>query len=248
MKTIYSFLYYITTRILIVAAIGAISLFFILEGPQIHASYLRSFVGSKTFKILSKDGSNGGTGFLIKAPSGKTYILTNAHICVAADNNPYTEINGRSVKLSVIEVSEKTDLCLIKYYGNKKGLKIASSVKRGEIVGLVGHPNLLPLALTKGEILGETEIKIDIPSEFCDKEGPWSKIDKFNYKDLSTTTCQMSLNGVLQTNLVALGGNSGSAVVNFYGNVVGVLFATRSSANWGAIIPIEHINDFLSPY
>lgn len=235
-------------KILILCFVALFGAYLVLEAPQKHANYLRDKVGSKTLRLTSKSEDQGGTGFLIKAPSGKTYILTNAHICAGLGNKVYAIINGRKVMLPVIEISESTDLCLVGYYGAKTGLKLAGSVEAGDIVGLVGHPALLPLALTKGEVLGDIEATVPVPNSFCDIPGPWKKVERFNRLELSFESCIMELKKVTQTTLVALGGNSGSAVVDFFGNVVGVLFATRSSANWGIMIPLEDVREFLRPY
>lgn len=56
-----------------------------------------------------------GTGFHVKAKSGKTYILTNFHVCFLADKNGYmnalTDKTFQRVK--VIRRSNFTDLCLL---------------------------------------------------------------------------------------------------------------------------------------
>ena len=51
-----------------------------------------------------------------------------------------------------------------------------------------------------------------------------------------------------QTFLSAFGGNSGSPVVNVWGNVVGIIFAASTETNWGILIDLFEIQNFLKKY
>lgn len=239
-------------KIALAGAAFVAAAYMILEAPQFHANYIRNKVGAKTLLISNKEETGGGTGFFVKAPSGRTYILTNAHICTALKGNAYARLNDRQVKLSIIEVSQTTDLCLLQNFGDTEGLKLASSLDLGEIMGLVGHPALMPLTLIKGELIGYMDIMMPVPPSWCSKEntvgGPWSIEEVEVMPGIKIPFCVGKIKQAGQTTLVALGGNSGSAVVNFSGNVVGVLFASRSDANWGIVVSLEDIRAFLAPY
>lgn len=238
-------------RVALATAAFVAGAYLILEAPQFHANYIRNKVGSKTLLISNKEKTGGGTGFYVEAPSGKTYIMTNAHICVGLRGEAYADIGDRQVKLSIIEVSQTTDLCLLESVGNQQGLKVASSLETGEIMGLVGHPALMPLTLIKGELIGYMDVMMPVPPEFCLNNklgGPWAVKEVEVLPGIKIPFCLGEVAKAGQTTLVALGGNSGSATVNFFGNIVGVLFASRSDANWGLVVSLEDINQFLAPY
>ena len=50
------------------------------------------------------------------------------------------------------------------------------------------------------------------------------------------------------TSAVIYGGNSGSPVVDFFGNVVGVAFAANNSDNYGEIISLHDLKNFIARY
>jgi S1-C subfamily serine protease len=52
----------------------------------------------------------------------------------------------------------------------------------------------------------------------------------------------------IETNIVIFGGSSGSPVVDFFGRLVGVVFAGDNRTNYGYLVPIRYITDFLSAY
>ncbi len=49
-----------------------------------------------------------------------------------------------------------------------------------------------------------------------------------------------------RTTAVSLPGNSGSPVVDYKGNVIGVLFAGDSEVHWGLVITLDDVRDFLA--
>jgi len=55
--------------------------------------------------------------------------------------------------------------------------------------------------------------------------------------------------GEFTTTISVLGGNSGSPVLNKYGNVAGIIWGARvEGAGWGAIVSLDYIKEFLSVY
>ncbi len=218
-----------------------------LEGPQIHHNYIRNKVGPSVVMITNLDQNSGGTGFLVNAASGKSYILTNAHICLGVKRPLIiTFKDRRQVSLRIIEVSRDTDLCLIESVGNLPSLKLGSSLDIGDTIGIVGHPALMSLTLSRGELIEFTNIALPVPDDMCEaaKElgGPFKETGNPWYP------CGAVIKGVGQTTAVILGGNSGSPVVNFYGHVVGIAFAGRGDSNWGLIVPLKDVQKFLAPY
>lgn len=231
----------IAVAAVIVAGIMALA----LEAPVLHSLYIRNYVGSQVVLLTNKAGNSGGTGFAVKAPSGDVYTLTNAHVC-RIEGGLYTTLkNGRRVSLKIVEVSDVTDLCLLSGIKNMRGLDVASGVGIGEEMGLVGHPRLMPLTLSRGQLIGYGQALVLVSFGMCpDSLEPPTY---FNGNTPFGPVCVMGVEAGF-TNIIALPGNSGSPVVNIFGNVVGVLFASDSEANWGLIVPLSDVKNFLKPY
>lgn len=228
-----------------------------VKAPEWHYSAVRGYVGNKVVKItktMPNGRTGGGTGFHVQTPSGKTYILTNDHICEMS-NDGYLTVSSseqsRPIPRRIIERSSVTDLCLVEPLPNVGGLDVASSVDTGEIVAVVGHPKLLPLTMSRGEVIGEVDVIIldhimdGDENDRCDL--PKNKIMEFDTLFGPITACMISIKAY-QTNAVILGGNSGSPVVNFWGNLVGVAFANEGEAKWGSFVSLKDIREFLKPY
>lgn len=195
-----------------------------VKGPELHLRYLRYTVAPKVVKVTNNGG--GGTGFYVKAPSGDTYILTNKHVC---GTDPTKKVNvidqdGTTRVRQIYMVSMDHDLCLIyPAESDVEGLDLQDKgIDVGDQVAIIGHPHLTPLAVARGTYNGQTPM--ELPFAFM-----------------------LNIPEVLQvgwTDAASYPGNSGSPVVNFYGDVVGVLFA-GSAAHVNMIVPLTEIKRFL---
>ena len=230
---------------IIVLAVALLVLGIAVKAPQLHGNYIRDKVGSQVVMLTEATGRSGGSGFAIKTPSGQTMILTNAHVCNLADKNGtvYARVqDNRPLPLKVIDSYEKADLCLVSKMPGTEGIKLASGVDVGEELGLVGHPALLPLTLTKGQLLGYGDVAVLMQEEPCIK-------DVGMYQTVNTpwgSIC-LAIARAGFTNITAFGGSSGSPVVNIWGNLVGVLYA-GDEKNWGILVPREAVADFIKNY
>lgn len=144
-----------------------------------------------------KNGSGSGVIF-----TRDGYIVTNNHVVGFADNILVTLEDGREVKATKIGADPSTDLAVIKIdvEGNLPTLSFANSddVKVGEWVLAVGNPfNYLTSTVTAG-IISAKGRDLDIISE-----------DK-------------SIEEFLQTDAVVNPGNSGGALVNTDGQLLGI--------------------------
>lgn len=217
--------------------------------PHLKDAHYRYVIGNQVVKIIGDTGT--GSGFHIKAPSGKTYILTNQHVCAVADKNQQllVENSKKMVPRRVIAVYQKHDLCLIEALpGEDNGLRMASSVTIGEDIVLIGHPSGRPLTLSKGEFVHKKFIpmvNLEIKSqEECELiDGKWLEGGFF-----MPSVCieKISAFGISSPSYP---GNSGSPVVNKWGNVVGVLFAgNRTQLNDSYMVPFHELKNFLKDY
>jgi S1-C subfamily serine protease len=233
-----------------------LSLIFLHE--QLHQDYLLSYSGSQIVKLSANNNPrSGGTGFAVIAPSGRVYTLSNGHVCEISKNGlmdawvPGTE---RSYSLRILEISKETDLCLLEAMPGYTGIPLADAFRPSENVTVLGHPLLQPLTFSVGKYVALQTIKVtakvNVEPDEC--EG-----DQYEFHDTSGTVydllfgiksfCLRKVKAVL-TNLVIYPGNSGSPVLNFYGNVAGVVFAASNETHYGYVIPIEDIVKFLSIY
>lgn len=210
--------------------------------------------------LLHNNGS-GGTGFAINAPSGKTYILTNDHICVGAkheDNMLYAiSASGVNKRLKILERSLKTDLCLVEAPEGMVGLELAGSTFAGDRVRAVGHPRLMPLSVSNiGEIIyvgeailtdreksGSGTTLLSLAS--CDTDNPKFRLRVYPGKDkILEQYCEIHVPNAYYTNVLVRPGNSGSPLVNFYGNVVGVV-SGKDESDWGLAVTLGDVMEFL---
>ena len=158
-----------------------------------------------------------GSGVIISADG---YIVTNNHVVEGADELTVTLNDNREFSARIVGTDKTTDLALIKVDGkNLPTLPIADSdkVKVGEWVIAVGNPFGLNNTVTAGII--------------------------------SAKARSLGANGVesfIQTDAAINAGNSGGALVNTQGELVGInamLYSqTGSYAGYGFAIPTSIMN------
>lgn len=226
----------------------ALALGIVASAATTYEAYLYDYKGGSVVKLTM--GNSGGTGFQVKAPSGKQYILTNAHICNINPVLAATTQAGFTGISKVIKIDEKHDLCIMSPIPGIRPLKIADSIDYHERVWLIGHPGLRPLTLESGHFAGMMNIKV---ATHCTQEEIKAQMEALKGKiDLGMLIIFMQGYCIKPfdaqyINNVSYGGNSGSPVVNKWGNVVGVLFAGNPRQPTSSFtVPLEHIHRFLS--
>lgn len=221
---------------------------FVLFSSNIKDTYYRKGVGSDVVRVYKVDQSTGGTGFHVKAESGNVYILTNKHVCSLADkyDRLLIEQNGKKVFRRVVARYPEHDLCVVEPLSkNHSTLSIASRIFEGEDIIVVGHPGLRSLTLAHGEYIGSKTIEIsslvDSPKQCAGRVFD----DPMTYLFTGKLLCLESFRSSAISSPI-YGGNSGSPVVNKFGNVVGVVFAgNRSQSNDGYMVPLQYVKEFL---
>lgn len=247
-----------------------------LKLPEIQNKYYRSHVGSKVYMIKnSKAERSGGTGFAVKSPSGASYILTNDHVCGVSKDKQTVEVvseDGSSMRRRILAHDGNSDLCLIEGLPGIEGLRVArSGPALGDSLWAVGHPRLMPTHVSHGEMTGEEDVQIMMgPISVLDPDGkdvqippesggilaeqctlPKNKIQTIDieafFATLKVKICIVEVKGAYITSAIVHPGNSGSPVVNFWGNVEGVVFASDGT-NWGRMVSLDDIKEFLKNY
>jgi len=122
-------------------------------------SSLHSSNKDKVFKMYNSNGT--GTGFVIRAPSGVNYIVTNAHVC-GNDTTMGVQVGKRIVQRDVVDKNWAYDLCLVENLPTNPSGLLMGKVKAGDEIAILGHPRGTPLVLASG-YAGITE-RMDIPA------------------------------------------------------------------------------------
>lgn len=174
-----------------------------------------------------------GSGVII---SSDGYILTNNHVVSSSDSSYYYEVSSatkvtvslygsdETYEATIVGTDEQTDLAIIKI--DAEGLTVAelgdsSSVKVGEFVLAIGSPLGLDTSVTAG-IVSALERDIDTG-------------DGTTYH-------------VLQTDCAINSGNSGGALVNSQGQVVGINTLKLSGTGVEGVGFAIPINDTIEVY
>lgn len=236
-------------RLLSGLALTATSVLVTIKAPDLHHKYLRNEAGPASVMLLGKRG--GGSGFHVEAPSGKTYILTNAHVCGLAVNGKIKVVSAAkniTTTRKVIQVYDSHDLCLVEPIDGIDGLEVANNSDVSDTIYVAGNPRLVPFSINKGEVIGRRIIEIldavNITREECD--GRYIQLDGFAAMIYGFDSVCLKERDSIEANVISYPGNSGSAVVNGYGNVVAVLFAGDNDMPTDAyLVPLDFIQDFL---
>ena len=188
-------------------------------GDMFGDEFFDDFFGGGPKTIPEQQAS--GSGVII---TNDGYIITNNHVVKDADEISVTLTDKKSYKATVIGTDASTDLAVIKIdatnlpyliYGN------SDNVKLGQWVLAVGYPLNLEVTVTAG-IISAKNRNINI-NEGTDKISP---IESF-----------------LQTDAAVNKGNSGGALVNTNGELVGINSAiaspTGSYAGYSYAIPVN---------
>lgn len=216
--------------------------------PQVAHKILKNH--AKIVMIMSPKFRGGGTGFHIQAPSGRTYIMTNRHVCEVGQYKAFKKIpvrkdeNGkiiyakkgvglRYVKIvdgfdvkerAILKVSQKHDLCLIQ------------PTKKNGIMRIGTPIDLLPV-LTAG--FGGLD---SISANIGYRNGPHMASVCYESAFLFGCTDLRFMKTDAYTFIVR-GGHSGSPVISPLGSLVGVVFA--GSGRETLVVPIKFVTDFL---
>jgi len=164
-----------------------------------------------------------GSGVVV---SQDGYILTNNHVVAGAERVTVEFVDGRTLSAKVVGTDPPSDLAVLKVAGTGyKTLPLADSsqVRVGDVVLAVGHPLGLGQTVTMGII---------------------------SAKDRSTGAVRGGYEDFLQTDAPINRGNSGGALVNLRGELVGInsqiMSPTGGNIGIGFAIPSTMAHDVMT--
>ena len=185
-----------------------------------------------------------GSGVII-SPDG--YIVTNNHVVEDADKIEVQLTDNRTFEAKVIGKDPNTDLALLKVSGKELPIvKLGNSddVRIGEWVLAVGYPLGLQSTVTAG-IVSAKGRQIGILGEQRQQ-------NPYGYGDPSEPIVNTAIESFIQTDAVINRGNSGGALVNARGELIGINSAiaspTGTYAGYGFAIPVNLMKKIMDDF
>ncbi|MYM29019.1 Do family serine endopeptidase [Duganella sp. CY15W] len=181
--------------------------------PLLRDPFFKKFFGDRDED--SDDESSLGSGVIV---SGQGYILTNNHVVEAADEIEVVLADGRKAAAKLVGTDPETDLAVIKITLDKLPVIVlgqAEQAQVGDVVLAIGNPFGVGQTVTMGIIsaLGRNNLHINHFENF------------------------------IQTDAAINFGNSGGALVDANGNLLGINSAiysqTGGSVGIGFAIPVS---------
>ncbi|MET7484830.1 trypsin-like peptidase domain-containing protein [Streptomyces sp. NPDC005538] len=183
------------------------------------------------------NGTSTGAGVIITS-NGE--IITNNHVISGATSVKVKTSDGKSYTATVVGTDSKKDLALLKL-SNASGLKAATlgnsaGVQIGDTVVAIGSPEGLTGTVTSGIVSAlnrDVTVSTDesqSQSQGSDGSGQWPFQfggQQFNGDTGSSTTTYKAI----QTDASLNPGNSGGALIDANGNIIGINSAMYSSSS-----------------
>lgn len=198
-----------------------------------------------TVMIYNLNMDRGGTGSVFRSYNNASHILTNEHVCDLTVNGGYVVKEGRRYLVTHYKKFSLHDLCLVrvaKDFGIS--LEVAPSLERiPNAVYVSGHPNLLPHIATKGHLTDRMEIDLLKEVKPCTPEDFQTNAKEcFFFGGIPVIE---KVDSQVISNIIKPG-NSGSAVFNLKGEIVGLVFAGAGrDFSYGFIVPQIYLYYFL---
>lgn len=134
-------------------ALGAFLLLSLSFAGPLNQTEVANRHADSVVMVLSADLRSGGTGFLVRTPSGGSAILTNGHVC---EDAAFLIIREQPVPTQIIAKSDRTDLCLMTPPSEfARPLNVSNTHPTPfSTVLVLGYGALLPLAIVSGTYVG----------------------------------------------------------------------------------------------
>jgi len=182
------------------------------------------FFGGPRMNIIPEQRAS-GSGVLISTDG---YIVTNNHVVEDADEITVTTANRKTYKGTVVATDKNTDLAVIKIDGNSFPYLVygnSDDVKLGQWVLAIGYPLNLDVTVTAGIISAKA-------------------------RSIGINKGDHPLESFIQTDAAVNPGNSGGALINTAGELIGINSAiaspTGSYAGYSYAIPVNIVKKIIN--
>lgn len=197
--------------------------------------------------MITRLTNGGGTGVIYKSSSHESQILTNVHVCEAIEMGGIVNTSsGEKHLVSKFAKSQYHDVCMVYVQANLGvSTDLASKSPENYTPATVsGHPNLLPVTITKGffgekkiiqvfigvQPCSESELADPELSSVCQFFGGIPLLKTFDARFVSATI---------------MAGSSGSAVYNESNEIGGLVFAGSGELSYAYTVPYEYVANFV---
>ena len=208
------------------------------NGARWHENYLMNKLSPSVVKLTPVNNPlSGGTGFQVMTVNGPR-IMTNSHVCDVFGKYALATAPAGQQVVQVLYHDATADLCLLTAFIGLPALELAGSgPETGDELAVLGHPQLSPQTFAKGRVLGKQVVKVmtGFASQACIDDPLSEVIFVFCVKSYVSTL----------TNIKIYPGNSGSPVVNIWGKVTNVVFASDNQMHHGVLVPYEDVKRVL---
>lgn len=199
--------------------------------------------------VTNREGTSGGSGVILRSFSNSSYVLTNAHVCAVIKDGGYVVRNHEKFFTEKYKISGIHDICLIEIMSNL-GVNTEFAEEEpdfGEKIVVSGFPMLYPLQIVNGMFSDSMTIEIVVGVKTCTKEDLEIEDPEIQFfcdflgffpiiREYNTKT----------TSAIISPGNSGSAVYNYSGEIVALVFAGNGGdLTQGFLVPLEYIKTFI---
>lgn len=203
----------------------------LMTASEVYAANVNSTVGITTsvttnFWGYQTTSAASGSGFIL---TDDGYVLTNYHVIEASDEITVSLYNGESYVAELIGYDESNDVAV---------LKIEAENLTPVVLGDSDHLNIGDSVVAIGNPLGELTFSLTA--------GAVSALDREITLSNNTTM------NLIQTDCAINSGNSGGALFNLYGEVIGITNAKYSGSgseasidNIGFAIPINQVKSIV---
>lgn len=198
---------------------------------EVYAANVNSTVGITTsvttnFWGFHTTSAAAGSGFIL---TDDGYIITNHHVIENSDSITVSLYDGTTYEAELIGYDESNDIAVIKV--EAEGLTPV-------VIGDSENLNVGDSVIAIGNPLGELTFSLT--------SGAVSALDR------EITLSNSITMDLIQTDCAINSGNSGGALFNLYGEVIGIVNAKYSSSGGGAsidnigfAIPVNHVKDII---
>jgi serine protease DegS len=180
------------------------------------------FFDNRRGDLRSRTVTNLGSGVII-SPEG--YVLTSNHVIAGADEIEVLLPTGAAVDATVVGADPETDVAVLKvHYGTLPAITVGSSkaLEVGDVVLAIGNPFGVGQTVTQGIVSATGRDRLGINT----------------FEDF------------IQTDAAINQGNSGGALINAYGELVGINTAILSQSGGshgiGFAVPVSLAQDVLT--
>lgn len=217
-----------------------------------NENILYPYVNSNTVKLFGKQGH--GTGFFYQI-NKKKYIITNKHVCHDYKTMQYF-LDGKKIITNVLYVDFVSDICILKAPENVIGLFLSNTESHQYDVFSIGYPTTQMQFLSKGNLFTNFKVSLDFGLFVIQNKQQYEMclnlINRFPGVKIEFNGiiyyCSKTDFNLVNSSMHVYPGMSGSAVVDYYGRVVGVVKGMDLRTFNGYIIPVEILNRVIEDY